>query len=367
MWLAAGSSFELIKFIQILTWIIAPVLLLAIAITVFLHYRKKKKDDAGINPEDTENSFILASPERFNHSIKDGEYVYFDHSGLIREYKNRMFYNHARYAALSKDYAALEEKYSSLSNGVLASRNVIGSKLIKKLKRKHMKNHNEQLSPVAGDIPTGDYASERKELADKLEQLSRAYHRLEEENKFLQEQVSLQTAGDDEKDKVINRWKEEYASMKNKVSERDYLEDMVEEKKAQISFLQAQLEQRLKNQHQAEQQRQQTLAEIEEIRQELQQSEDVKNQAVYLENVLRETKEQNEMLNAEVADRKDEIAALQQAVLDEKSRFQFVEQRLTANKQLIRRLYKEFASCMEEENDKSLVIEFRPNNKIETV
>jgi hypothetical protein len=44
-----------------------------------------------------------------------------------------------------------------------------------------------------------------------------------------------------------------------------------------------------------------------------------------------------------------------------------MEQRLNANKQLIRRLYKEFASCMEEENDKSLVVEFRQNNKIETV
>src|SRR5688572_15719174 len=98
MWLAAGSSFELIKFIQILSWIIMPVLLLCVAVTVFLHYRRKKQNEAGINPDDNENSFILASPERFNHSIQDGEYVYFDHSALIREYKNRMFYNHARYA-----------------------------------------------------------------------------------------------------------------------------------------------------------------------------------------------------------------------------------------------------------------------------
>lgn len=359
MWLAAGSSFELIKFIQILSWIITPVLLLPVAVTIFLHYRKKKKNNAGINPEDIENSLILASPERFNHSIKDGEYVYFDHSGLIREYKNRMFYNHARYAALSKDYAVLEAKYSSLSNGAM--------KPFKKHKRKNMKNHTEQISPVAGDIQAGDYSTERKELADKLEQLSKAYHRLEEENKFLQEQVSLHTAGDDEKDKVVNRWKEEYASMRNKVSERDYLEEMVEEKKAQISFLQAQLEQRLKSQHQAEQQRQQAMAEMEQTKQVLLQAEEVKNQVVYLENVLRETKEQNELLNAEMADKRDEIAALQQLVLDEKSRFQFIEQRLTANKQLLRRLYKEFSSCIEEENDKSLVVEFRPNNKLETL
>ena len=111
MWIASGSSVELIKFIQILGWIILPVLILAIGITLFLHYRKRRKAHAQIDPDDAENNFILASPERFNHSVKDGEYVYFDHSALIREYKMRMFYNHARYTALRKDYAKLEDKY----------------------------------------------------------------------------------------------------------------------------------------------------------------------------------------------------------------------------------------------------------------
>lgn len=372
MWLAAGPSFELIRFVQILAWIILPVLILVVSVTLFLHYRKKKNAEAITDPEDIENNFILASPERFNHSVKDGEYVYFDHSGLIREYKNRMFYNHARYAALRKDYAMLEAKYSSLSDGALLPK--VRDKLLKKHKRKHMKNHNEQVSPVVTDMPAGDFANDPKELSDKLQQLNRAYSRLEEENRFLQEQVSLHTATEDEKNVVVNRWKEECASMKNKVAERNYLEELLEEKKAQIGFLQNQLEQRIRNQHQAEQQRQQTIEEMEQQKQ-LQQNfmretDELKiqlssriDQITYMENVFRETKEQNELLNAEMADKRDQIEILQQQVLDERSKFQFVEQRLEANKQLLRRLYKEFSSCMDEE---SVVVEFRPT-KIETV
>jgi chromosome segregation ATPase len=340
MWLAAGPSLELIKFAQILAWIILPVLLLSIAITTFLHYRKRKKNkNAIVDPEDIENNFILASPELFNHSIKDGEYVYFDHSGLIREYKNRMFYNHARYVALRKDYAALEAKY------------------LKKSKQDYMKNHNNvQLSPTDNTILAGDYVSDTKELSDKLEQLNRAYQRLEQENRFLQEQVSLQTATDDEKSKILNRWKEECASLMNQVTERDYLEELLEEKKAQISFLQNQLEQRIKNQHQADQNRQQAMAELQ------QQKEEIDNTQAYFENVLRETKEKNELLNAEMADKRDEIAALKQQVSDERSKLQFVEQRLAANKQLLRRLHKEFSSCIEEENEHPRVVEL--NQKI---
>ena len=59
---------------------------------------------------------MLASPEQFNHKKEDGEYLFFDHSALIDEYKKRMFYNHARFIALQKDYASFEIKYSTLIN-----------------------------------------------------------------------------------------------------------------------------------------------------------------------------------------------------------------------------------------------------------
>ena len=53
---------------------------------------------------------------------------------------------------------------------------------------------------------------------------------------------------------VIQKWEEEKAELKKRISEQEYLKDVLEEKKLQISFLQQQLEQRIKNHHLVEQQ-----------------------------------------------------------------------------------------------------------------
>jgi chromosome segregation ATPase len=376
---------------QIFVWITLPVLLSAAMLTVYFHFRKRKK----INrmAEEAENKFILATPEQFNHRVEDGDYVYFDHSGLIREYKSRMFYNHARYAALRNDYASLEAKYTSINNSK--------SKARKKIKKNYMKNQLDPQLPVNTDKLPEEFVTERKELSDKLEQLGKSYHRLEEENRFLLEQVNLQTAGDDEKDRIVNRWKEESKTLREKVVEKEYLEELLEEKKAQINFLQDQLEQRIKSQHQSDQQRLQAIVAMESAKQEqaaiIQQMDEVKSelllkqeeidklqvsicekeeqlsekqqlagnkvdQVTYLENVLRETKEQNELLNADLADRKDEIFRLQQQLSDEHSRLQYTEQKLLVNKQTLLRLHKEVSACIsEEDHESSLVVSLRPS------
>lgn len=390
MLLTAGPSFEFIRFMQILVWIILPLLLCAITVTVFFHYRKKKKHD--VTPAEAEDNFVLAAPEQFNHHKSDGEYIFFDHSGLIREYKARMFYNHARYTALRKDYVELEEKYSSLIH--------TGETNLFHDKKDYMKNQNEQMESAAADQLSVDQDMQNKELADKLEQFNKSYQRLEEENRFLQEQISLQTAGDDEKEKIISRWKEENKALRDRLATQEYLEELLEEKKAQISFLQGQLDHRIINQHRAEQQRQQAIAEREEqenLKHNLQQQSDIlknelalakeqagrldamlhekneqldaKQQAIgsqldqvtYLENVLYETKEQNELLSAELADRKDEITGLKQLLEDERMRVQFMEQKLTANKELLLRLYKEFSACVEDVVHESPIVTLRPS------
>ena len=83
MLLATGSAFDFVKFIQILCWIILPVLFLAVLLTIFLHYRKKKIEKAEAGNGDEE--FIDGSPELLGYTKGDGEYVFFDHSSLISE------------------------------------------------------------------------------------------------------------------------------------------------------------------------------------------------------------------------------------------------------------------------------------------
>jgi len=138
MLLAAEPSFDFLRFIQIVTWIILPVFLSALMLTIFFHYRKKKKTRPLY--DDAENQFVLATPEQFSHTKTDGEYIFFDHSGLIREYKSRMFYNHARYRALRNDYAALEARYASLSSDQTT--------LLPNNKNIYMKNHNDEMLAV---------------------------------------------------------------------------------------------------------------------------------------------------------------------------------------------------------------------------
>ncbi len=392
MLLATGSAFDFVKFIQILCWIILPVLFLAVSLTVFLHYRKKKIEKA--ESENGDEEFMDGSPELLGYTKGDGEYVFFDHSSLISEYKKRLFYNHARYTALHHDFEKLETKYAMLAGYTTAA--LINNK------NTHMENTHESMPQhLETEINkmTKEYAAEKKELLTRLEQLGNSYQSLEQEHESLLEKVSMETITDEEKTVIINRWKEENIALKDKVAEHEYLQEIVEEKKAQIDFLQTQLEQRIKNNRQAENMRNQLMADLEQSRNanenmlkqieglkaELgrQQEESSKLQMVlnekeellaerqqllaskldhitWLENTLHETKEQNEILNASVADNKDLIAVFQEQLSQEQLRTQSVEQKLSSNKQVLQRLFKEFSTLVGEENEQSPVITLRP-------
>ncbi|HET9434365.1 MAG TPA: hypothetical protein VFO37_11445, partial [Chitinophagaceae bacterium] len=66
MLLATGPSFEFVRLIQILCWILLPVAAAAILLTVILHYRQKRKDsrlDSG-----SEEEFLKASPELLGYT-----------------------------------------------------------------------------------------------------------------------------------------------------------------------------------------------------------------------------------------------------------------------------------------------------------
>jgi hypothetical protein len=392
MFLTTGSAFDFVKFIQILCWIILPVFLLAALLTVFLHYRKKRigKAEAGNGDEE----FMHASPELLGYTKGDGEYVFFDHSSLISEYKKRLSYNHARYTALRQDFEKLETKYAMLAG--YATTIFINNKNI------NMENLHEPMPQhLEAEINkmTEDYAAEKRELLISLEQLGKSYQSLEKEHESLLERVNMETVTDEEKAAVIHRWKEENIVLKDKVAEQEYLKEIVEEKKVHIEFLQNQLEQRIKNNHQSENQRNQLMADLEQSRNAnentLNQLESLKNQITqqqeesgklqitlnekeellterqqslaskldhitWLENTLHEAKEQNEILNASVADSRDLISALQGQLSDEQLRTLAIEQKLSSNKQLLQRLYNDFSSIMGEENAQSPVIPLRP-------
>lgn len=392
MLLVAGPSAEFLKFIQILCWIILPVLVTAVLLTVFLHYRKRKEIEN--EKENTEEKFMRASPERVGYTNGNGEYILFDHSNLLQQYKDRLFYNHARYTALQHDFAVVETKYAALARYTQTH--------FLTHKKTAMQNLHEQMpKQLQAEINrlTGNDETEKKELLGSLEQLEKSYRQLEQENRLLQEQMSLGTVNDEERAVIINRWKEENASLRDKTAEQEYLADVVEEKKAQVVFLQNQLEQRIKNLYQSEHLRLQTVVEMKQMKEdkeavkknveslenelllkqeqadkmqviycqkeeqlaEKQQTINAKlDQIAYLEQMLHETKEQNDLLNAALVNSREQVNTLQQQFSGEQSKLQFLTQKLLTNKQIIQRIHREFSSFMDDDSEVSPVITLRP-------
>ncbi|MBC7947215.1 MAG: hypothetical protein H7Y42_04995 [Chitinophagaceae bacterium] len=333
---ATGLFIEFARFIKIIFWIIIPVFFIAMVVVALLHRRKKIK--AGSTATDQGES-ILASIDDPGH----GAYLLFDHSGLVRKYRNKLFYNQARYIALRHDYQKLEAKLASLSTIQLVASPENNTT---------MENQAQQTMILSADV-----ASENRELADRLDQLTRAYQSLEEENDALAEQIRLQTATDEEKASVVSRWREENVLLKTKAAEQEYLQDIVDEKKRQIDFLQQQLEQRIRVHHSSEQQLSSIQSELhlkyEQILQREQSVATVEGRLIILANELRDLREQNEMLNAALADSREVTATLEHQVLHEQSRAELAEQRLASNRQMLLRLYREFSSCVGNEGDKN--------------
>jgi len=389
MLLTAGAV-EVLQFIRILSWIILPLLVAAIGLTIFFHYRKKKRNLEKEESADTE--FPIVPMESVTHKKRDGEYIYFDHSGVVREYKDRLTYNHARFAALQQDFSNLEGRFTSLARFTTQS--------YLKHKQENMKNFLEQLPPSLQEEIIrldADHIAEKNELTAQLEQLGRSYQSLQEENESLLEQLSMGTATEDEKTALVSRWQKDNVLLKDRIAEQEYLKDILEEKKAQIDFLQEQLEQRIKHQHHSEHVREQAVVGLESMRSEKQEAFQVADdlraalalkqdqvdklqmhlcekeeqindrqqvlaskldQITYLENTLHGLKTQNEMLNASVADSNELVVALQNQLTDEQSRAEHADHKLAAHKQVIHRLYKEFSMLVDE--DKPPVIPLRP-------
>jgi chromosome segregation ATPase len=360
MLLTTGLFIELARFLQIILWIILPILVLSLATAILIHrYQKKNKLNA-VNKDDQSLFTSMENPGR-------GAYVLFDHSGLVRKYRNKLSYNQARYIALKHDFEKLELKYAAMAT------------FSSNIKSATMEN------PIIPVNQQEDFENEKSELIERLEQITRSYQALEEENESLLEQINLQTATDDEKTMVVNRWKEENAILRSKASEQDYLQDVLEEKKRQIDFLQQQLEQRIRAFHDSEQQQsilrnelikkadsQQALQtevdnlhtriiqQDEKINEQQQELSSQYDQRIYLENVVKELRAQNELLNASMADSRDIAGALQEQLVYEQSRVTTAEQKLSKSKQLLHRMYKDLATSIEIETPGSPVISLRP-------
>ncbi len=124
-----------------------------------------------------------------------------------------------------------------------------------------------------------NHFEENKRLNEQLMQLHESFRKLGEENNHLQ--VKLQESrleqgmpGENEKrvgelQNALIKSEQEILEWKNKLADAGSMHEIVEEKKSQIDFLQNQLEQRIRSNHQTEQRNQENLGQLIQLREEV--------------------------------------------------------------------------------------------------
>ncbi len=330
---------EFASMFQVLLMIVIPILIFSILTTVAYHYRRKgNKKNA--KADETMHAFVGgSSPENFCYRTDDGQFVYLDHTGLLKEYRKQLSYSHARYAALQQDIKKL--------------RSISGASVFDKIWSIHSKKTTMEHFQHSTSEPMDQHSGQ-----------------------------SLVTPGPG--------------------NEQDYLNDLLEEKKKQIAFLQDQIDLRIRSFHEVDKVLKETKARLEESEKIRLQTDEVltslqtnhvieqqavndlrssleekhlllsgfeqkmeakDQQLVYLENQLQEFKDQNQLLNAVAADAEDKNTLLQSKLELEESKVSAMEQKLASNKRLLQRLYSEFSACMLEETEASPVIQLRTDYK----
>ncbi|WP_207513247.1 hypothetical protein [Longitalea luteola] len=237
------------------------------------------------------------------------------------------------------------------------------------------------------------YKNEKNELAIQLQQLQKTVQQLTDEKAALLEK--LQTAGEPkhgtyeqqikELQLLLSTAEEEKAALKNKITDQQYLQDVLQEKKLQIEFLQNQLEQRIKTFREIEKdaadkallvqqtqtQKENFEREMHALREELQQQreevaawqqaversreeirqhqESLRSKTGHIENLernLHEVQQQQAVLQLVLDDKQNMITSLQESLNREQQKTRDLEGKLITNNQLLSKIYGDLSKSL---------------------
>lgn len=249
MFIGAGSFAELAPFIQVTLWIGVPLAVIVAIFTTWWHYRQKRRH--ALQPVvQGKHAFLMPVP---GLSPQAQQYLFVDHSGLVRRQQRQLTLAAARHTALQRDLQSLREQYTVL----ITSQNILSMQ------------HSPALNPMETTTETlftdeSLAAMDREALLEKLHELNNAFQTLERENAVLQARNHLSENNEGAQNE--EQWKEERLSLLTRLAEQAYVKDLMEEKTLQLSFLQQQLEERIRRYHQATQSEEQAVAELAELR-----------------------------------------------------------------------------------------------------
>jgi chromosome segregation ATPase len=237
------------------------------------------------------------------------------------------------------------------------------------------------------------YKNEKNDLTAQLQQLQKSLQQLKEENAVLQQKVQANSEHKHgnyeqqikEMQLLLTQAEEEKTALKNKITDQTYLQDVLQEKKLQIEFLQNQLEQRIKTFREVEKeaadktlQVQQTQTqkenyerEMHALREELQQQreevsawqqaversreeirqhqESLRSKTGHIENLernLHEVQQQQAVLQLVLDDKQNMITSLQESLTREQQKTKDLEGKLITNNQLLSKIYGDLSKSL---------------------
>ena len=379
--LSDASLVIFLQFLRILLWISIPTFILAMLITTLIHYRNKKKK----NKKAEEQQLIFENDGRVYSGYDDfsllPQPVYLP--GNEHEVKgiiHHLFHSKARYMAIRKDFEILSRKYQRLHVHIHQDSETINNKTMETIQTDMNQTLHEQIESIKHQ-----HELEKKELYAELTQLTTAYENLEKDNNNLRDQLIAYSSDESKTTAIIQKWEEEKAELKRRISEQEYLKDVLAEKKLQISFLQQQLEQRIRNHHLVEQQFRELGIKFMEVKEELEIKQQTEkdfqagmhekdreivslkelmqsktDRAAQLEDSLKQAQEQNENFSLAVESNSKLIASLHEQLAVSTGIKKELERKLEKNNALLKGFHRKLSDVFEEEMAEPPVVVMKP-------
>ncbi|HEU5167589.1 MAG TPA: hypothetical protein VFU29_18720 [Chitinophagaceae bacterium] len=382
MLLLSDALIVFFKFLQIFLWISIPALLIGMFITTVIHYSNKRKKQ-----KSEEQPFIFDNDDSCA-GYDEVSLMPLNLQGNSQETKKIMSYlsfSNARYIAIQKDFKMLTEKYQQLQG--------ISNKYSETKNNETMETIQTDLQEISYqqiDSIRQQHEIEKRELLAELDQLTVSFENLEKDNSSLRDQLNVYSENGTGFTTMIQKWEEEKAELKRRISEQEYLKDVLDEKKQQIVFLQQQLEQRIKNHHLVEQQFRELGIKFMEANEKL----EIKDQsskefqaavhdkeqeitflkeaahsatanAAQLEATIKELQEQNSKFSCELQEKNDLISDLQTQLEEANEAKIKLEERLERSQAFIKGFHRKLSDILQEEIPESPVIVMKPVYKQE--
>lgn len=318
-------------YIMVLLWIVVPVSAFSLLTIVLLHYGRRWKRD--VYGEESESAVVaLSSPEQFCYRANDGRFIYLDHTGLLKEFNDKLVYSHAKCAALQQDLKKLRLLAGSPDQTGMEQNNINLNNMeyINTVMEPGLAQAEENKITPAGGVNEIAYLNDL--LAERDKQIA-----------FLQHQADLRI-------KSYHYAEGEKETLRLQLKKLEQEQSGADEKLENLKSIIADKEDAVKQMQAFTGECRQELA---ETRQALASKQD---QLVYAGHQLQEAGEQNQLLQAALADAEQKCTSLEEQCRTNESRLMAMEQKLEARKKMIQRLYIEFASCLEDEIKEAPVV-----------